>query len=184
MRPTTLIPLVLAPCATAIATPAVNARDDAACAPISYTISNYTLTTSPSSGTVAFTFKSNFSDSGDIIDAVQNGACCSASGASVPNANACDVPGRRLLFDLRGPQEQAYYQITHTWTCEGFSCFWSVFYEPELIHLCDRSTWMSGNAVKIDPLTCHTEGETRICTGGPLTVTPQNVRRICATPNC
>lgn len=119
MRPTTLIHLVLASSAAAIATPVVNVRDDAACAPTSYTISDYTLTTSPSSGTVAFTFKSNFSDSGDIVDTVQAGAYCSASGASLPNANACEVPRRRLLFDLRGPQEQAYYQITHTWTCEG-----------------------------------------------------------------
>ena len=105
----------------AMAVPAAfNIRDDDACAPASYTISDYTLTISPTSGSVDLNFKSTFPSPATITDAVQNGAHCSASGASVPNSNECQVANRRLLFDLRGPQEQAYYQITHTWSCNGY----------------------------------------------------------------
>jgi hypothetical protein len=32
-----------------------------------------------------------------------------------------------LLFDLRGPQDQAYYQVTHTWTCNGYVFPTSIF---------------------------------------------------------
>ncbi|RMZ73410.1 hypersensitive response inducing 1 [Pyrenophora seminiperda CCB06] len=142
----------------------LHARGDETCTPVSYTISDYTLTTSPTSGAVNFTIKSLFSI-GSLNDSVQSGAHCSASGTSVPNSNECQVANRRLLFDLRGPQDQAYYQITHTWSCNG-------------------GTWMSGNAVKIDPLNCYTEGNNRVCTGGPQTFAPQNVRKICSTPTC
>ena len=97
----------------------LNVRGDEVCTPTSYTISDYILITSATSGSVDFTMTSSFSV-GDLDDQVQSGAHCSASGASVPNANACQVPQRRLLFDLRGPQDQAYYQITHTWSCNGY----------------------------------------------------------------
>ncbi|EUC44003.1 hypothetical protein COCMIDRAFT_99385 [Bipolaris oryzae ATCC 44560] len=150
----------------AMASPAaLNMRADEACMPISYTISEYSLVTSPTSGSVHFTFQSAFAPGATIDDSVQDGAQCSASDTSVPNSNECQVSNRRLLFDLRGPQEQAYYQITHTWSCNG-------------------GTWLSGTPVRIDPLTCHTEGDERTCIGGPLTIAPQNVRRICSTPTC
>lgn len=104
----------------AVASPAaLNMRADEACTPTSYTISEYSLVTSPTSGSVHFTFQSAFASGATIVDSVQNGALCSASDSSVPNSNECQVPSRRLLFDLRGPQEQAYYQITHTWSCNG-----------------------------------------------------------------
>jgi hypothetical protein len=50
--------------------------------------------------------------------------------------------------------------------------------------LLDSSTWMSGNAVKIDPLSCKDDGVTRTCSGGPQNITPQNVRKICSAPRC
>lgn len=104
----------------AMASPAaLNMRADQACTPTSYTVSEYTLVTSPTSGSVHFTFQSAFAPGATINDSVQSGAQCSASDASIPNSNECQVPNRRLLFDLRGPQEQAYYQITHTWSCNG-----------------------------------------------------------------
>ncbi|KAK1909786.1 hypothetical protein P3342_007958 [Pyrenophora teres f. teres] len=163
MRFTSTITAVFA--SAVIAAPAtLNVRDDEICTPVSYTISDYTLTTSSTSGIVDFTFQSAFSVR-TLDDPVQSGAHCGASGVSVPNSNECQVANRRLLFDLRGPQEQAYYQIMHTWSCNG-------------------STWMSGNAVRIDPLKCHTEGDKRVCTGGPQTFAPQNVRKICSAPTC
>ncbi|KAL1800649.1 hypothetical protein ACET3X_000991 [Alternaria dauci] len=151
--------------ATAMAAPAsIYSRSDEDCVPDSYTISDYTLITSPTSGSVEFTFTSSFSSS-IIDDPVQAGAHCSAAGASVPNNNECEVANRRLLFDLRGPQDQAYYQITHSWTCSG-------------------NQWMSGNAIQIDPLQCVVEGDRRVCTGGPQTFAPQNVRKVCNSPQC
>jgi hypothetical protein len=161
----TNILLIVFSSATMASPATLSMRGDEACTPTAYTISDYTLVTSPTSASVDFTFKSTFSSADTINDSVQDGAHCSASGSSVPNSNECQVANRRLLFDLRGPQEQAYYQITHTWSCNG-------------------STWLSGNAVKVDPLDCHTEGDERICTGGPLTFAPQNVRKICNTPTC
>ncbi|USP74671.1 hypothetical protein yc1106_01945 [Curvularia clavata] len=157
MRLTSTLLAVFASIAMAVPATLIT-RDDAACTPSSYTISDYTLTTSPTSGSVDFTFTSAFSSSDTITDLVQDGAHCSAWGPSVPNSNECQVANRRLLFDLRGPQDQAYYQITHTWSCNG-------------------STWLSGNAVKVDPLTCRTEDDQRICTGGPMTFAPQNAQQ-------
>ncbi|CAG5145129.1 uncharacterized protein ALTATR162_LOCUS1658 [Alternaria atra] len=142
----------------------LDGRGDEDCVPISYTISNYKLVTSPTSGSVDFTFKSFF-PMANVDDPVQAGAHCSGSGASVPNNNECQVSNRRLLFDLRGPQDQAYYQISHSWTCFG-------------------NQWMSGNAVKVDSLDCHNEGDERVCTSGPQTFAPQNVRKICNLPQC
>jgi hypothetical protein len=113
-----LLPTILTLLSATVVLSAPTARDDSACTPVSYTLSDYVLTTSPSSGIVDFNLKSFFSV-GNGPDPVQYGAHCHGSGASVPNSNECDVAGRHLLFDLRGPQEQAYYQITHTWACNG-----------------------------------------------------------------
>ncbi|KAI4616341.1 uncharacterized protein J4E87_008854 [Alternaria ethzedia] len=157
--------LAMAFAAVAVAAPASLAvRGDEGCIPVSYTISDYKLVTSATSGSVDFNFKSSFSGGGND-DPVQNGVHCGGSGASVPNNNECQVADRRLLFDLRGPQDQAYYQISHSWTCSG-------------------NQWISGTAVKIDSLNCHTDGDKRVCTGGPQTFAPQNVRKICNSPQC
>jgi hypothetical protein len=148
-----------------LAAPTLSVRTDEDCTPSAYHISGYELVISPGSASVNFNFQSEFADVGGIEDSVQNGAHCTAIGNTIPNSNECEVANRRLLFDLRGPQDQAYYQVTHTWTCNG-------------------ATWMSGNAVRVEPLDCRVEGNDRICTGGPLTFAPQNVRRICSTPTC
>jgi hypothetical protein len=115
----TNILLIVFSSATMASPATLSMRGDEACTPTAYTISDYTLVTSPTSASVDFTFKSTFSSADTINDSVQDGAHCSASGSSVPNSNECQVANRRLLFDLRGPQEQAYYQITHTWSCNG-----------------------------------------------------------------
>ncbi|CAI9636076.1 hypothetical protein GT037_001100 [Alternaria burnsii] len=152
--------------AAAIAAPTtMNGRGEEGCVPTSYTISDYKLVTSPTSGSVDFTFKSVFPTGSTIDDPVQVGAHCSGSGTSVPNSNECQVANRRLLFDLRGPQDEAYYQITHSWTCSG-------------------NQWLSGNAIKVDSLECHNEGDKRVCTGEPQTFAPQNVRKVCNLPQC
>jgi hypothetical protein len=122
MRLTTLTSLLL-PTTTILAAPApLSVRATDPCAPTSYTLSAFTLTTSPSFASVAFTFTSSFASTLNISDAVVSGATCSASGASLPNTNVCDVADRKLLFDLRSAQEGARYQITHTWACDGYVC--------------------------------------------------------------
>jgi hypothetical protein len=105
--------------AIALAAPtAVSVRAES-CAPNSYTISDFTLSTSATSAYLDFNFKSSFASDVGIVDTVISGANCHADGASIPNANECRVADRKLLFDLRAPQDQARYQITHTWTCNG-----------------------------------------------------------------
>ena len=117
MRFNTLATILL-PTAILAAPSSLSARaGDEQCAPTAYTLSDYTLTASGSYAYVNFNFKSTFSDSTIIKDVVIGGANCQADGPTIPNSNECRVEGRKLLFDLRGPQEQAYYQITHTWTC-------------------------------------------------------------------
>ncbi|KAF1940418.1 hypothetical protein EJ02DRAFT_229811 [Clathrospora elynae] len=164
MRFITILPSVFT--TIALAAPfTIDTRADDNCTPISYTLTDYTLVTSPDSASVNFNLKSSFADGTGVEDAVQGGASCNASGAQLPNNNVCDVADRRLLFDLRGPQDQAYYQVTHTWTCNG-------------------ATWISGTPVKVDPLICSFAGSTCTCTGGPMTFAPQNVRKICNSPSC
>jgi hypothetical protein len=117
MRFTSILPAIFASAVMAAPT-TLEIRSDEACTPVSYTISDYVLSIGPGLGAVDFNMKSFFSV-GNNVDPVQYGAHCHGAGTSVPNSNECDVAGRRLLFDLRGPQEQAYYQVTHTWTCNG-----------------------------------------------------------------
>ncbi|KAF2035158.1 hypersensitive response inducing protein 1 [Setomelanomma holmii] len=161
----TIISLVLP--ALALAAPATFDVRAEKCAPTSYTLSDYTLAISNTSAYVNFNFKSNFADTTGIDDSVITGANCNASGSSIPNSNVCSTPNRKLLFDLRAPQDQAHYQITHTWVCDG-------------------KTWMSGNDVTVGPLDCIDVGNgQRTCLlAAPQTIVPQNVRQICNTPTC
>lgn len=92
---------------------------DELCTPTSYTITSYKLNTSATEAYVGFDIESAFPQPDHVTDPVIGGTMCEATGDSIPNSNECFVAGRRLLFDLRGPQEQAYYQITHTWGCNG-----------------------------------------------------------------
>jgi len=140
-------------------------RAEEHCAPVSYTISSYTLDLSANTAHLAFDLAARFTNTTGIVDGVMDGAHCEASGPTIPNNNECQVEARKLLFDLRGPQEEAYYQITHTWVCDG-------------------ATWMSGTAVKIAPLDCADQGATHVCNSKLQSVVPQNVRKICNAPRC
>jgi hypothetical protein len=118
MRFNTITTLLL-PSVILAAPAALDARADDACAPTSYTLSDFRLVTSSSTATVDFNFKSTFANTTGIEDSVTSGANCYVTGASIPNNNVCDVADRKLLFDLRAPQDEARYQITHTWVCDG-----------------------------------------------------------------
>ncbi|KAF2019296.1 hypothetical protein BU24DRAFT_489288 [Aaosphaeria arxii CBS 175.79] len=143
-------------------------RQTSPCAPTSYTITNYLYTTSPSSGaTVHFTFQSHFPDPSLIQDAVSSPTSCDAKSpdGTIPNSNACTAD-RRLLFDLRGPQERGEWQVSHSWRCDG-------------------QEWMASTPVKFEPLNCAaTEEGGSICSSPDVVVTPLNVRRICGGPTC
>lgn len=164
MRFTSLTTFLLP--ATILALPnSLDARTDP-CAPTSYSLTDFTLVTSATSAYLNFNFKSSFANTANIEDSVITGSNCQASGPSIPNNNACSAPNRNLLFDLRGPQDTAHYQITHTWKCNG-------------------KQWMSGNDVTVGPLNCNTVDGVRTCSGpigGTQTITPQNVRQIPTGP--
>jgi hypothetical protein len=109
---------------TIMASPsALTARaGDELCAPTLYTLSNYVLVTSDASAYLSFNFKSEFPSGTPAQDPVQSGFVCDAVGPVIPNNNVCNINGvknRELLFDLRAPQDQSHYQITHTWACNG-----------------------------------------------------------------
>jgi hypothetical protein len=164
MRFTTLTAFLLPSAILAVPT-ALETRADENCTPSSYTLSDFTLVTSPTAAYLNFNFKSTFANTAGIVDSVITGSNCQASGSSIPNSNVCSAPDRKLLFDLRAPQDQARYQITHTWVCNG-------------------KTWMSGNDVTASPLNCNTVDNVRSCSGGSQTFAPQNVRVICNAPRC
>jgi hypothetical protein len=119
MRFITITSLLL-PSVILAAPTALDARADESCAPISYTLSDFILATSSSAASVDFNFESTFANTSGIQDSVIGGANCYATGVSIPNNNVCDVPDRKLLFDLRAAQDKARYQITHTWICNGY----------------------------------------------------------------
>jgi hypothetical protein len=118
MRLITITALLL-PSVILAAPVSLDARADESCAPTSYTLSDFTLTTSSSAASVDFNFRSSFANATGIEDSVTSGANCYATGVSIPNNNVCDVADRKLLFDLRAAQDKARYQITHTWVCNG-----------------------------------------------------------------
>jgi hypothetical protein len=119
MRFSTIFTILLP--SVVLAAPAVlSARADEPCAPMSYTLRDYTLVTSVSSAYVNFNFQSSFAPGAAVEDAVVRGANCNASGTpELPNNNVCGVDDRKLLFDLRAAQNSARYQVTHTWVCNG-----------------------------------------------------------------
>jgi hypothetical protein len=114
---------VFLPAAITAAPSALSTRaGDELCAPTSYTLSDYVLVTSNASASVSFKFESEFALNAPAEDLVQNGLTCDASGPVIPNNNECTAAGgktRELLFDLRAPQDQSHYQISHTWRCNG-----------------------------------------------------------------
>jgi len=140
-------------------------RADENCVPTSYAISDYSLDISPTSAHVQFSIHSRFRNPDGIVDSLLSGATCNISGPTLPNNNECRVQDRKLLLDLRAPQEQGYYQLTHTWLCNG-------------------ATWMSGTPVKMEPLECIENGASRACSSGLQEFTPGNVRKICNSPRC
>ncbi|KAH4024442.1 hypothetical protein HBI49_154590 [Parastagonospora nodorum] len=157
--------ITLLPIVSLAAPAALQVRPSELCAPTSYALSKFVLSTSSATSSVAFSFQSVFAPGPNITDAVLSGATCSATGNPLPNNNECSVEERKLLFDLAGPPASAKYRITHTWTCDG-------------------ATWMSGNDVAMKDLDCSTASGVTTCTGGPQTVEPQNLRKTCGTPTC
>jgi hypothetical protein len=106
----------------ALAAPAALEARAENCAPTTYTLSEFSAAFFDNFAAVDFTIKSSFADVNGIDDPVTGSSNCRAEGASIPNSNECNAPGRKLLFDLRGPQNTAHYQITHTWVCNGYVC--------------------------------------------------------------
>lgn len=111
--------------AIALAAPStLSARQDAACAPTSYTISEFKYTTgaSASNPTVHFGFKPTFSNPSIITDASLPGATCDSTGAtldSFPNETECSTGRANLLYGLRARVDKASFQIIHQWKCNG-----------------------------------------------------------------
>jgi hypothetical protein len=98
----------------------LSVRQAELCAPTTYKISNFQYTSQPSGASIHFNFRSQFVDPSIIEDGSLAGATCSASAASgtIPNSNLCST-GTDLQFDLRAPQQNADFQIIHSWKCQG-----------------------------------------------------------------
>ena len=94
------------------------------CAPTSYTITNFQYTAGPSGTTaqIIFDFKSAYTDVSFIDDASIAGATCNATAADgqIPNETECSTGRANLFFDLRAPQQNADFQIPHSWHCNGY----------------------------------------------------------------
>lgn len=102
----------------------LSARQNPACTPTCYTISDFSYSTGASSTNphVHFKFQPTFSDLSIMTDLASNGATCDATGSSVdsfPMEAECSTGRANLLFDLRAPVDKVEFQIIHTWQCEG-----------------------------------------------------------------
>ncbi|KZM20540.1 uncharacterized protein EKO05_0011093 [Ascochyta rabiei] len=153
---------------TILAVPAQKpAAGDDKCTPVSYILSDYTLTRSPSFAFVSFNIESAFTVDSPYDDAVESGANCEADGADLGNDNECNIAGERtdkLVFDVKGSTGDASYRITHNWKC-------------------NNATWASVNDIQLPPLDCNAiedgkDGETVTCHSKPIIFTPQNIRKL------
>ncbi|KAJ4337772.1 hypothetical protein N0V95_008251 [Ascochyta clinopodiicola] len=143
------------------------APGDDKCTPVSYILTDYTLTRSPSFAFVSFNIESTYTVDSQHDDAVESGANCEADGADLGNDNECNIAGERtsnLVFDVKGSTGDANYRITHHWKC-------------------NNGTWASTNDIQLPPLDCNAiedgkDGETVTCHSNPIIFTPQNARKV------
>jgi hypothetical protein len=97
------------------------AQGDDECSPVSYIMSEYTLTRSPSYAFVSFNVQSTFTVDSRSDDAVTAGANCEADGVDIPkNDNKCNIAIQKtdnLTFDLMEGSGVPSYRIHHQWKC-------------------------------------------------------------------
>ncbi|KAF2661929.1 hypothetical protein K491DRAFT_586409 [Lophiostoma macrostomum CBS 122681] len=145
-------------------------REAEPCAPTSYTITNFHYTAGPSGAPaqIVFDFQSAYANTSFIDDPALAGAVCNATAANgeIPNETECSTGRANLIFDLRAPQQNADFQIPHSWHCNG-------------------QQWQSSTHHKIDPLDCSTDAAGTLTCGSSTNVfVPEDVRRVCAHPEC
>lgn len=93
---------------------------DSICIPVSYILSEYTLSRSPSYNFVSFNIESTYTVDSAVDDPVDAGANCEADGADLGSSNECNIAGqrtRKLMFDVKGSAGDANYRIAHKWKC-------------------------------------------------------------------
>ncbi|KAF9694061.1 hypothetical protein EKO04_007844 [Ascochyta lentis] len=143
------------------------AAGDSQCTPVTYVLSEYTLTRSPSYNFVSFNVESTYTVDSLHDDAVETGANCESDGVDLGSNNQCNIAGERtnnLVFDVKGSAGDASYRINHKWKC-------------------NNATWASTNDIQPPPLDCDTiengeNGETIACHSKPIIFTPQNARKL------
>lgn len=117
-----LTPLLTLIPALSLAAP-FETRQAEPCAPTSYTITNFKYTAGPSGAPaqILFNFKSAYADTSIIDDPSLAGATCNATATDgqIPNETECSTGRANLIFDLRAPQQNADFQVPHSWHCNG-----------------------------------------------------------------
>ncbi|KAJ8110191.1 hypothetical protein OPT61_g6901 [Boeremia exigua] len=163
--PALLFPIAI----TAVAIPAGKpAAGDDQCLPVSYILSEYTLSRSSHYNYVSFNLQSSYTVDTHADDEVQAGANCEADGVEIhSNDNKCNIAGQKvdnLVFDLKDGSDDPSYRIHHEWQCNG-------------------ATWTSVNEIELPPLDCETiednkDGKSIKCTSKPIIFAPQNARKL------
>lgn len=119
---TTVAALVIPVAIMAAPAQKATAGDDQ-CTPVTYGLSEYTLSRSPSYNFVSFNIESKYPADSIHDDPVDAGANCEADGADLGSDNQCNIAGVRtsdLMFDVNGGPGDARYRIEHTWKCNKY----------------------------------------------------------------
>ncbi|KAF2626438.1 hypothetical protein BU25DRAFT_98499 [Macroventuria anomochaeta] len=143
------------------------ASGDDLCSPVSYILSEYTITHNSDYTFISFNIQSSYTVDSRANDPIKDGANCEADGAVIPNSNECNIKGKEtddLVFGLRKGSTDASYRIQHEWKCND-------------------ATWTSTNDITLPPLSCDAvedgkNGDTVRCTVKPVIFTPQNVHKL------
>jgi hypothetical protein len=118
----TLVAALLFPVAI-VAAPTNNTVVDAQCAPIAYTVTEYSRSISPNNATISFNVQADYTVDNRVRDKVKDSVNCEADGAIItPRPNQCNAKGKKLkelIFMLTGKQEEGNYRIDHKWACKG-----------------------------------------------------------------
>ena len=104
-----------------MAVPAQKPADgDYLCSPISYILSEYTISHNSDYNFISFNLQSSYTIDARATDPVKDGANCEADGAIIPNTNECNINGKKtsdLVFGLNNGTTDASYRINHKWKC-------------------------------------------------------------------
>lgn len=114
---------LLFPFAIMAAPASKSAAGDDQCAPLVYTVTEYSRSISPNAAQISFNIQTDYTIDARVSDPVKDSVNCEADGAILSSSlKQCNTSGRRLeelVFMLTGKQDEDKYRLHHKWECNG-----------------------------------------------------------------